>query len=47
MPIRAVWSAVEDAKKKIQNLSVDELAAEIEQDEALLVVDLRCGIHAS
>ena len=41
MAIRGVWAAVDEAKKQIQNLSVDELKAELGRDPELLLVDIR------
>jgi hypothetical protein len=39
--IKPVWESVNELKEKIQNLSVDELSAEIESNSDLLIVDLR------
>lgn len=41
MAIKAVWDAVTEIKKNIENLSVDTLTAEIEANPDLLLVDLR------
>lgn len=41
MPIRSIFADVERAKARIENLSVDELARELEDDPDLLLVDLR------
>lgn len=41
MPIRSIFQAVEDAKTRIENLSVDALTEELESDRDVLVVDLR------
>lgn len=41
MPIRSIFEAVDQAKEHIENLSVDELAAEMEDGDDILVVDLR------
>jgi rhodanese-related sulfurtransferase len=41
MPIKPIWESVNELKKGIQNLSVDELLSEIDADPDLLVVDLR------
>lgn len=41
MPIRSIFQAVEEAKTRIENLSVDALTEELESDRDVLVVDLR------
>ena len=41
MPIKPIWESVNELKKEIQNLSVDELLSEIDANPDLLVVDLR------
>lgn len=41
MPIRSIFAAVEHAKTKIQNLSVDDLSREMEETPNLLLLDIR------
>lgn len=41
MPISSIFKAVEQAKARIENLSVDALAREVEENGDLLLVDLR------
>ncbi|MEZ5559415.1 MAG: rhodanese-like domain-containing protein [Pseudomonadales bacterium] len=41
MPIRSIFTAVEEARGSIENLSVDQLKAELERDPQLLVLDIR------
>ena len=41
MPISSIFQAVEAAKARIENLSVEELANEIDRVDDLLLVDLR------
>ena len=41
MPIRSIFAAVEHAKTRIQNLSVDDLSKEMEDTPNLLLLDIR------
>ena len=41
MPLRSIFQAVERARSRIENLSVDALAAELEKDPDLLLLDIR------
>jgi rhodanese-related sulfurtransferase len=41
MPIRSIQPAVEEAKKHIENLSVEQLQAELAANPDLLVLDVR------
>ena len=41
MPISSIFAAVERAKARIENLSVEALARELKQDPGMLLVDLR------
>lgn len=41
MAIRSVFADIEEKKRLIENLSIDDLAAEMENDDSLLLVDLR------
>ena len=41
VPIKPVWDSVNEIKPHIENLSVDELRAEIDANSDLLLVDLR------
>jgi rhodanese-related sulfurtransferase len=41
MPIKKAWDAVAEAKKDLENLSIDELKAEMAADSDLLLVDIR------
>jgi rhodanese-related sulfurtransferase len=41
MPIKPIFASVAQAKQRIENLSVDQLKAELQQGAALLLVDIR------
>lgn len=41
MPIRSVFALVEEIKRHIENLSVDDLRAELDNNADLLLVDIR------
>ncbi len=41
MPIKSIFAAVEHARTQIQNLSVDDLSAEMATDSDLLLLDIR------
>jgi rhodanese-related sulfurtransferase len=41
MAIKGIFAAVDAAKQRIENLSIDELKAEIARDPELLLVDIR------
>jgi rhodanese-related sulfurtransferase len=41
MPIQKVFALVDEAKKSIQNLSVEELKAEADSNADLLLIDIR------
>lgn len=41
MPIKSIFRAVEQAKARIENLSVDQLVRELESDDPPLLVDIR------
>lgn len=41
MPIRSVFADIERRKQKLENLSVDQVKAELASDPGLLLVDLR------
>ena len=41
MPISSIFQAVERAKARIENLSVEALASELENDSEVLLVDIR------
>ncbi len=41
MPIRSIFEAVDRAKSRIENLSVEALAAELDSEPPPLVVDIR------
>lgn len=41
MPIESIVQAVEQAKTRIENLSVEELGAEVDADADVLLVDIR------
>lgn len=41
MAIKGIFAAVDAAKQQIENLSIDELKAEMARDPDLLVVDIR------
>ena len=41
MAIKSIFADVNEKKRSIENLSIDDLAREIEEDPSLLLVDLR------